>query len=225
MESVSAPNLTPKASQMPECPAIEIPLIKATDETLDGFGRLVSDARDCEIEIVQWPAPGWRPVERGTGNEGGTTEGVFACRWQGCELHTINEAVGGNYIAGWSREPFAMEGAIEPPVRERVFMWHANYHPDGGQLFFPIDTGAFVAPLALPNEDVNPHDFVAFWFDGAKGLYIHPDVWHEGVFPVNQQQRFFDKQGKVHARINVEFVTEFQSYLSFALTENEPCPS
>ena len=200
-------------------------MIKATDKTLEGFGKLVTGAPECNIEIVQWPAPGWRPVEPGTGNEGGTTESEFACRWQGYELHTVNKAVGGVYIAGWSQEPYAIDHQIALPIRDRVFIWHANYHPDGGQLFFPIDAGAFVAPLALPNEDVAPDDFVAFWFDGTQGLYIHPDVWHEGVFPVNQQQRFFDKQGKVHARINVDFTAEFQRYLSFPLTENEPCPS
>ena len=37
-------------------------------------------------------------------------------------------------------------------------------------------------PLAKPGDDVKPEDFVCFRFDGAKGLYIHPNVWHEGVF-------------------------------------------
>ena len=115
MRSTSAPNLKPKASQMPDCPVSEIPLIKATPETLDGYGKLVTTAQDCEIEIVQWPAPGRRPVEPGTGDEGGTTEGVFACSWEGYELHTVNEAVGGNYVAGWSREPYAITGRIDPP--------------------------------------------------------------------------------------------------------------
>ena len=44
-----------------------------------------------------------------------------------------------------------------------------------------------------------PEDFVAFWSDGSFGIYIHPDIWHEGVFPVTPTGRFFDKQGKVHA--------------------------
>jgi len=90
--------------------------------------------------------------------------------------------------------------------------------PDGGQLFFPLDNGPFVAPPALPSDDVTPDDFVAFWFDGADGLYIHPGIWHEGVFPLNQRQRFFDKQGKVHARINVDLVEEFNCYVSFPVT-------
>jgi hypothetical protein len=40
-------------------------------------------------------------------------------------------------------------------------------------------------------------------------LYIHPNVWHEGVFTQSGTQRFFDKQGAVHARVSVEFPKEF----------------
>ena len=205
---------------------MEIPLVNATPETLEGFGRLVASPEDGEIEIVQWPAQGWRSIEPGTGDEGGTAEGIFSCKWDGCELHMVNEAVNGDYIGGWSREPYAaVAGNVDSQQRERVIIWHANYHPDGGQLFFPIDEGPFVAPLALPGDDIAPKHFVAFWFDGTHGLYIHPGVWHEGVFPVSSHQSFFDKQGKVHARVNVEFVTEFGCYLSFPLTTNQPCPS
>ena len=48
-----------------------------------------------------------------------------------------------------------------------LLLWHANYHPDGGQLFFPID-----------------HTF-------------------------SSTQRFFDRQGAVHARDSVDFAREF----------------
>ena len=61
MSSTGVPNL--KAFQMPNCPTIEIPLIKATAETLDGLGKLITSTEDCAVEIVQWPGPGWRPVE------------------------------------------------------------------------------------------------------------------------------------------------------------------
>jgi ureidoglycolate hydrolase len=60
--------------------------------------------------------------------------------------------------------------------------WHANYHPDGGPLFFPLDPRPFYVPLALPGDDVTPERFVCFRFDGRRGLYIHPNIWHEGVF-------------------------------------------
>ena len=103
------------------------------------------------------------------------------------------------------------------PNRERVYLHHANYHPDGGQLFFPLDRAPFVAPLAAPGDDARPEDFVTFWFDGSQGLYIHPGVWHEAVFPVSDRQRFYDKQGKVHARVSIDFPKEFRCYLAAPL--------
>ena len=30
-------------------------------------------------------------------------------------------------------------------------------------------------------------DFKAFYFDGSRGLYIHPNIWHEGVFPIEEK--------------------------------------
>ncbi len=96
-------------------------------------------------------------------------------------------------------------------------IWHANYHPDGGQLFFPREPVPFIAPLALPGDDVKPADFVAFYCDGTQGLYIHPGVWHEAVVPLAEQASFDDKQGKVHARISVNFMEEFGALLSVPL--------
>jgi hypothetical protein len=219
MSMTRSPHLRPEANPMPVCPIKEIALIEATTESLDGYATLIPDPDECDIEIVQWPRPGWRPVEPGTGDEGGTTEGIFACAWEGHTLRAVNDAVSGDYIVGWSCEPSAAESTKgDLSARDQVYIWHANYHPDGGQLFFPLDNGPFVAPLALPGDDVTPDDFVAFWFDGSHGLYIHPGIWHEGVFPLNQRQRFFDKQGKVHARINVDFVKEFNCYVSFPVT-------
>ena len=91
----------------------------------------------------------------------------------------------------------------------RILLWHSNYHPDGGQLFFPLERKPFLVPLALPGDDVTPADFVCFRFDGSRGLYIHPNIWHEGVFALAGTHRFFDKQGAVHARVSVDFAREF----------------
>ena len=55
--------------------AIEIPLIKATNDSLKGYGYLIDSYEDCDIEIVKWPKQGWREIDEGTGNEGGATEG------------------------------------------------------------------------------------------------------------------------------------------------------
>jgi len=98
-----------------------------------------------------------------------------------------------------------------------MLLWHANYHPDGGQLFFPLERQPFLVPLALPGDDIKPEDFVCFRFSGDQGLYIHPNVWHEGVFAPSGTQRFFDKQGAVHARVSVEFAREFGCLLEAPL--------
>ena len=60
----------------------DVPLVRATRQSMKGFGELVRDPKTHRIEIVQWPAKGWRKLDDNTGNEGGTTEGVFACAWQ-----------------------------------------------------------------------------------------------------------------------------------------------
>jgi hypothetical protein len=47
---------------------IEAPLVVASDEDLRGYGRLVGDPAECEIEIVRWPAQGWRRVDPDCGD-------------------------------------------------------------------------------------------------------------------------------------------------------------
>lgn len=75
----------------------------------------------------------------------------------------------------------------------------------------------FVIPLALPGDDLAPEKVVAFWCDGSQGLCIHPNIWHEGIFPVQDHQRFLDRQGKVHARVSCDIGQEFGVYLSVPL--------
>jgi hypothetical protein len=195
---------------------VRMPVVAATDATLAGYGRLVASRDDCAIEIVRWPAQGLRPVDEDSGDEGGTTEGVFVSEWKGDILYGRNEAVGGHYVLAYADDPSrCVETHTRPPVR--MLLWHCNYHPDGGQLFFPIDARPFLVPLALPGDDVQPEQFVCFRCDGRHGLYIHPNVWHEGVFAVAGTQRFFDRQGAVHARVSVDFPREFGCLLEAPL--------
>ena len=195
---------------------VRMPVVAATPESLARYGRLVNDAASCVVEIVRWPAKGRRPVDEDTGDQGGTTQGVFASEWRGDVLMGRNDAVGGEYVLAYATEPQRAdrEHRRDP---ERILLWHANYHPDGGQLFFPLDRAPFVVPLALPGDDVKPQDFVCFRFDGSQGLYIHPDIWHEGVFAVRGSQRFLDRQGAVHARVSVDFAREFGCLLEALL--------
>lgn len=195
---------------------VRMPVIDATPEALHRYGRLVDDPKGCEIEIVRWPAQGWRPVDEDTGDEGGTTEGVFVSEWQGDVLFGRNEAVGGEYILAYATEPSAAERTHRRDPG-RILLWHANYHPDGGQLFFPLEREPFVVPLALPGDDVRPENFVCFRFDGGQGLYIHPNIWHEGVFGLRGTRRFLDRQGAVHARVSIDFAREFGCLLEAPL--------
>ena len=215
----SAPQYLFSADSKPSLPLVDIPLVRATESSLRGYGCLVRHPDQCDIEIVKWPAQGWRPVDDGTGVGGGITEGIFCGEWKGDILMGENSAVGGRYVLGWACDPrTASENSTGP--REQVLLWHFNYHPDGGQLFFPLDKQPFVVPVALPGDDLRPEQVVALWCDGSTGLYIHPGIWHEGVFPVRDRQRFLDRQGRVHARVSCDFGEEFGVYLKVPLRLN-----
>jgi ureidoglycolate lyase len=193
----------------------ETPLVAATESSLAGYGALVDDPEKFPIEIVRWPAQGWRPIDANTGDQGGVVEGLFQFRWKGETLYARNNAVGDSYLFGWSNWP--EEASESPRVRERALIWRANYHPDGGQLFYPHRGHSFVIPLALPGDDVTPDQFVSFWCDGRHGLYLHPNVWHGAVVPLDDEAEFLDRQGRVHARVSVDFVKEFGCYLGAPL--------
>jgi len=208
---------------MPSNNKIEIPLIEATNQNLKEYGYLVNDFDQCEIEIVTWPKQGWRNIEEGTGNEGGTTEGPFETWWEESILYGRNNAVehkgeydkDGRYLLGYSSDPDDSSNKFTSEDPKQIYIWHVNYHPDGGQLFFPEDNKPFISPLALPGDDIQPDNFKAFYFNGSQGLYIHPNIWHEGVFPTKGRATFKGKQGKVHARVSIDLHEEFNSYIYF----------
>ena len=201
----------------------EIPLIEATNKSLEGYGYLVDDFDKCEIEIVTWPKQGWRSIEEGTGNEGGTTEGPFETWWEKNILYGKNNAVEhkseydkeGKYLLGYSSVPEDFKNKLITTDPKQIYIWHVNYHPDGGQLFFPEGNKPFISPLALPGDDIQLSHFKAFYFQGSQGLYIHPNIWHEGVFPTKGRATFKGKQGKVHARVSIDLLKEFKSYIYF----------
>ena len=195
---------------------VEAPLIEATDESIKGYGCIVDSPREFPIEIVRWPAQGWRRVDENSGNQGGITEGIFEFWWKGETLYARNNAVGDSYLFGWSRWPDDATANASAP-RERALIWRANYHPDGGQLFYPQGDGPFVVPLALPGDDVTPEKFRTFWCDGTRGLYIHPNIWHGALVPIGDRMRLLDRQGRVHARVSVDFPKEFGCYLATPL--------
>jgi len=212
-----APTYLFEANQKPSLDLVDVPLIEATADSVKGYGYLVDDPDTCEIEIVTWPAHGWRPVDQATGNQGGTVEGIFRGEWRGDVLMGTNDAVGGHYVLGWSTDPQYASTETQTVARDQVLLWHFNYHPDGGQLFFPLEKKPFVVPVALAGDDLSTDGIIAFWCDGSQGLYIHPGIWHEGIFPVEDEQTFLDRQGRVHARISCDIGEEFGVYLAVPL--------
>ena len=196
---------------------VEVPLRHVTPETFKGFGRIVESFHDATVDIETWPAQGWRPVEPGTGNQGGVTSGRFDVYRAGDMMHARNHAVNGHYVTAWfSDPPSASEQALDVD-HSRVLVREANYHPDGGQIFYPRDQQPFIALLALPGDDITPQDFVAFYGDGNFGIHIDANVWHQPLFPLGERIVFDDKQGRVHACVACDFVTEFGVYLSVPL--------
>ena len=212
------------AASKPSLPLHPVPLIVADRHSVKGYGKLVSDPDKLDIEIVRWPAQGWRPIDEDTGDQGGTVEGVFCGEWDGDVLMGANDAVGGHYVLGWSCDPQCARRQRASVPRDQILLWHFNYHPDGGQLFYPLEKHPFVVPVALPGDDLKPEKVVALWCDGSQGLYIHPGIWHEGIFPVHDKQRFLDRQGKVHARVSCDFAQEFGVYLKVPLRLEQDLP-
>jgi hypothetical protein len=120
----NAPTYLFEASERPSLPLHPVPLIEATEQSLAGYGCLVDDPDGFEIEIVRGPAPGWRPVDAGTGDEGGIVEGIFHGIWTGDVLMGRNEAVGGEYVLGWSRDPQTACARQAPAPRDQALLWH-----------------------------------------------------------------------------------------------------
>jgi hypothetical protein len=193
------------------------PFVPATASSLAGYGRPVENFAGGRVTIVTWPQPGWRPIVDGTGNEGGVVEDTFEMVRRGQVQHAVNHAVGRGYVTGWFDDPADAREDREPADPTLLYTHEANYHPDGGQIFFPRAGAPFVALLAKPGDDVRPEDFVAFHFDGSFGVHIDPGVWHQPVFPVDARATFDDRQGRVHACVACDFVTEFGAYVGVPL--------
>jgi ureidoglycolate lyase len=189
----------------------------ATAQSLRGYGTPVSDFATHRVDIVTWPQSGWRPIVPGTGNEGGVVEDRFVMERHGEIQYAVNHAVGRRYLTGWFADPAQASASREPADVSRLYTHEANYHPDGGQIFCPLQRAPFVALLARPGDDVRPEDFVAFYCDGSFGIHIDPGVWHQPVFPLASHASFDDRQGRVHACVAVDFVSEFGCYLEVPL--------
>ena len=213
----------------------------ATDAALSGLGRLFRDPATMTVasgtfEIVKWPVAGWRQLDPGTGDEAGTTEGTFEVEWQGDYYVGRNNAVATEnnvYLDGLgapperaSRNPPGDSASAAAAPRgggDAIYLWMSDYHPDGGQLFWPLCDGVPYVVCLGPGErgdDIRPEDMRAFLVPPSTGLYIHPGTWHNGVY-VHQRHSpasFLTRQGRVHARVSASWAAEFNLLLRIDLS-------
>ena len=153
---------------------VTMPVVDATDANLAGFGRLVDAPDGCPIEIVRWPAQGWRPVDADTGDEGGTTRRCLRQRMARRHPLRPQRSRRRSLRAGVRDGTFAAPTRPMHAIRDRMLLWHVNYHPDGGQLFFPLECAPFLrAAGACPATTCKPEAFVCFRFDGTPRS-LHP---------------------------------------------------
>jgi hypothetical protein len=82
---------------------------------------------------------------------------------------------------------------------------------------FSVDAARFRVPLMLPRDRVRPENFVGVRVAARQGLYIDPNIWHEGVCGVRSTPRCCDQQGEVHARVAVDCAREFGCLIKAAL--------
>lgn len=262
---------------------IEVPVAHVSADgdgrELEGYGHLVHSPDDFCVEnktfeIVPWPVQGWRQLDPQTGDEAGTTEGPFEVHWQGDYFHGKNLAVAtenNTYLdglgcsdPGQARCEEPGYGASPAPDGEGdtesnyLYLWMSDYHPDGGQLFFPmlpehiaearflLENHKALFPMrpehvaeahiaeadwtppeffvclgkSSHGDDIKPTQMQGFRIPSGKGIYIHPGTWHNGIYVHRRHgpQRFFTRQGRVHARVSVSWNAEFDTTLKLCMT-------
>jgi len=216
---------------------VDVPLLEATNESLEGYGVVVDDPEDYTVakgtfEIVPWPTQGWRKLDPGTGDEGGTTEGDFNLEWKGDYYYGKNLAVSttnNTYLAGFGTPPEKANKDKATGTGDEIYLWMSDYHPDGAQLFWTSEKIPFVVCLgkASYGDDITPQDMRAFYVPAGKGVYFHPGTWHNEVYILKEHSpaKFFTRQGKVHARVSVSWAKEFNSICRVKLMtgKNQNC--
>jgi ureidoglycolate lyase len=209
---------------------LEVPLQLATEESLKGYGNIINHREEYttdnkKFEITPWPVQGWRQLDPETGDEAGTTEGDFEVEWKADYFYGHNLAVstGNNYyLDGLANEPHVCSHDTMTGTGNDIYLWMSDYHPCGGQLFFPEISVPFVVNLGknTTGDDVVPEDMRAFYVPAGKGVYFHPSTWHNGVYtsPEHGKVTFLTRQSKVHARVSVSWAAEFNTILKVPLT-------
>ena len=135
---------------------------------------------------------GWRPIDEDTGDEGGFVEGTFKGEWRGGDVlyGERTRPWGGHYVLGLVHRSAKRRKPTDKLRRAiRCCLWHMNYHPDGGQMFWPLDNRPLHRPPSrCPGDNLTPDKVVAFLVRRNKRpLYPRRHSGTRGIFPVEDE--------------------------------------
>ncbi|XP_045182086.1 uncharacterized protein LOC123540839 [Mercenaria mercenaria] len=186
-----------------------VPIVLATEESLNGYGSIVTDFENVKVEKRPWPLEGWRKARKGTDIIPGE-EVSEICYKRSEQNFTMKKESGRlNEIGRIPRNPCSSPTS--------VLLNKMTYHPDCGEVFFPKNGDPFVGVFAPPGDDFDPAKVKAFYFDGSFGVQCHPNVWHQGMYILQDEATFQGKQGILHLCVTINIVEEFGHYLSIPL--------
>lgn len=192
---------------------VNVKLIKATEESINEYGRFVENFDNEEVINCIWPKNDGRKIDINTGNQALPTQGIFYFYNEDNYKKSINSSVpNGDYITGVLPKNEIKSRDLYFYTRE------ANYHPCGGQVVFPENKGSkFILLLSKAGDNITPNDFVSFLFDGTKGFQIYPNIWHQPLYQLDEKATFLNKQCSVHACVSVDTFSEFNTLLKVNL--------
>ena len=170
----------------------EVPIIKATSQTIKEYGKFVDNFGNEKVINTIWPKPkelvltrdfGYkytRPIDKFTGDEALPTIGIFKSYYNDNYCYSTNTSVrNGEYIIG-----------VKPNNEKNtnnIYTREMNYHLCGGQVIKNRDKTPFLLLLSKANDFIKPQDCFLFHFDGTCGFQIFPNIWHQPLYPIINQ--------------------------------------
>ena len=196
---------------------VRMPVVDATDAALEGYGKLVDDpsvVQCCDRALARRADGGpWtktpatragRPRVCSSANGAATS----------CTAATKRSTV----ITSWrtTSEPSrADETHGRPP--SRMMLWHCNYHPDGGQLFFPLDKAAVLRAARVARRRRQAGAVRTSVSTARAGSTSIRTCGTKACSRDAARSASTTRQGAVHARVSVDFAREFGCLLEAVL--------
>ena len=115
-----------------------------------------------------------RPIDADTGDQGGTTEGVFVSEWRGDILYGRNDAVGGHYILGYGDAARARPHRPRRRRRAASCSGTRTTTPTAASSSFRSRSGRFSCPSRCPATTSRPSASSAFASTAREGSTSTP---------------------------------------------------